>query len=667
MRVEHSGCGKILRGESEVLQLEVGGEIPASVIVTEKTTGRIITAPQSKPAIKIFGWKPNGEHVTLSNVENKTVTKCRALGRNKFEVEWLFPEVKCGISLIYTLEKDWLEVRLPIKNIKESTTFFKVSSIQPLPWFGALSSSSKGYLFVPDGAGGIMFPRMRKPFSVWGILYDQPSKSNYPYMFMIPAIGSTDGEIGFIGIITMGEYDASIGVEVDGSESNYHSVGVKHNLRTFPSEKVDDVDRVVRYYILCGDEASYVGMAKRYREFLLEERKIEPIKMVAKKNKVVDYFKDALLIRILCGMKQGTTGRGEFKIYCTFKQAEEILQALKDAGVKKAMVQIAGWNKDGLEGLLPTRLPPDERLGGESGLKNLLARGKELGYMVTLHDIYYGAYEVSPEWNPDDIAKRLDGSLMDIYNESFPGGKGYTICPKVAYEKFAKRDLPKIAEMGFKGIYYLDQMNNRTITCHDPKHPVNRRQCAYYWNKIMSLANELFGGTMSEGPCAFGIPPTTASLHILYFSNVHGFPDRKLIDKPVPFFSIAYHGLFLYSEIQIFFQSNKEAGLLQDLELGCLPSQEFCGFAGGSWDYNKFKMHIEETARRYKIFCEELGDLQTKFIDNHREITPEVHETTYEDGTRIVVNYGDKSFKYLGKTIEPKGFAVFRGDRSRDN
>jgi hypothetical protein len=641
------------------LELEVGDIIPGSIIVTDKTTNKILTSPEGKPSIKISGWKPNGEYITFSNLDTKTASKCRTLSKNRVEVKWSFPEMKCDVSLIYTLERDWFEVRFPIKSFQESTSIFKVSHIQPLPWFGALNYDSKGYLFVPDGAGGVLFPHLREPSSDWGILYDQPLH-NYPYMFMIPGIGITNSEIGFVGILSMGEHNASIGVEVDSSECNYHSVSIRHNFRTSPRQTVDYVDRIVRYYILCGDKSSYVGMAKKYREFLLKEKKLKPINLVAKKNSAVDYFKDGLLVRILCGMKQGTTGKGEFNIYCTFKQAEEILQTMKDAGVEKAVVQIAGWNQDGHEGRCPTNLPPDQRLGGEKGLKGILSKGQQLGYMVTLHDIYYGAYEVSPEWNPADIAKNLDGSLMDIYDESFPGGKGYTICPKIAYEKFASRDLPKIAEMGFRGIYYIDQMNNRTITCYDPNHPVNRRQCAYYWNKIISLANELFGGTMSEGNCAFGIPPTMSSLHILYFSNVYGSPNRKLIEKPVPFFSIAYHGLFLYSEIQIFFQSNKEAGLLQDLELGCLPVQEFCGYAGGSWNYNKFEKQIKETAMRYKIFCKELGDLQTKFIDNHREITPEVHETIYEDSTRIVVNYGDKSYYYLGKRIEPKGFAVFR-------
>ena len=40
-----------------------------------------------------------------------------------------------------------------------------------------------------------------------------------------------------------------------------------------------------------------------------------------------------------------------------------------------------------------------------------------------------------------------------------------------------------------------------------------------------------------------------------------------------------------------------------------------------------------------------------KFDDDHRMLTPTVSQTTYSNGTRVIVNYGTTPFDFEGRTV----------------
>ena len=56
----------------------------------------------------------------------------------------------------------------------------------------------------------------------------------------------------------------------------------------------------------------------------------------------------------------------------TFAEARACLQRVHDTGIDKIFTEMVGWNPRGHDGMYPTRLPPEERLGGEKGFRELL-------------------------------------------------------------------------------------------------------------------------------------------------------------------------------------------------------------------------------------------------------------------------------------------------------
>ena len=73
-------------------------------------------------------------------------------------------------------------------------------------------------------------------------------------------------------------------------------------------------------------------------------------------------------------------------------------------------------------------------------------------------------------WNPEDIFK--DGSLS-IDPNAWSGGRMYQICPVIGAEQ-AEKTFPKIADLGFTGIHYVDVISlHPPRKCYNKQHPVN--------------------------------------------------------------------------------------------------------------------------------------------------------------------------------------------------
>src|SRR5690606_1233479 len=141
-----------------------------------------------------------------------------------------------------------------------------------------------------------------------------------------------------------------------------------------------------------------------------------------------------------------------------------------------------------------------------------------------------------------------------------------------------------------------------------------------------------------------------------HVNHVYGMVDDYSYDlfsqKSVPFKQIALHGLVSYSLSYVNEREEYEVQLLRDLEYGALPAFIFTAeptrLLNESFSLRLFSSQFEEwseeTVRQYQIYNDVLNGLQDQFIVNHRELAYNVFETTYENGTKVVVNYNQGKF-----------------------
>lgn len=582
-------------------------------------------------------------------------------GPDKSVVTYESDKTGLRFSVEFKLEGNYLEVSLPIKQIKEASSA-RLLSMEFMPAFGAAAKGEEGYLFLPNYSGVLSYFNKDEPCEHRNMTYCGSVEEKRYWCVSMPVFGIKYKDAAFLAVISSGEFDAEIVAKVAQGREKLHSVYACLHCRYYADEKMDAVDRTIRYYFLSGKDAGYVGMAKAYRNHVLCVKGIKPLKQRAKERKEMACAINALNLRILCAIREGRTGEGRICALTTFKEAQEIVGAYHDAGFDKVLVTLVGWQAGGHDAYplsLSNMLEAD--LGTEDDLKDLIRYCNSLGYQLVFHDNYFIYDQLSDQWNTGkDIVKKHDGSLSS--GGSWAAGPTFVVCAKEAY-KFARRNFTRIKDWGIKGMYYIDVIASANLwRCYDKEHPLTRREFAGYHNKILQLAQDTFGAVQTEGPYDYAMGISDNSLHIFHkglvgdgsgWLNAREFFD-KVVDKVIPFVQIAYHGVFLYNHMQISVNGeNHRRRFLEDVEYGAMPSTETT-FREGSpaciikgWpDYQKWMPVVQEY---YRTLCQKMGHLAFEFIDDHKEISPGIFETIYTDGTKITVDYRKGRFKIFRK------------------
>lgn len=592
-------------------------------------------------------------------------------GTAKQRTRFLYEHKDAGFKFLveYTLCRNSLEVRIPFSRITEDVKRFPLMSITPLPGWGGVRTGEEGYLLLPEQSGMICRFDKKKSGQLRNLIYGRTGSQ--PNSTTMPVFGMAHGDSAFSGIITGGQFDTELIADVHTKSDKRNAAYIMFHYRHEKTDPVDPVDRSIRYSFLAGEDAGYAGMAKTYRQYLLKEKKIFPLKQRAKKNSTLDYYLKAYNdIRIDMGIKRSKgpgvkgDGKGRFIAGTTFEEAKEIIDAVKESGIDRATFILVGWTLDGADGAYPTKFPPDERLGGKKGLESLIRRAQSYGYQIVSWDNYTDAYELSPGWNKAFIQKNRDGSMVTP-NWYWAGGLAYKICPEHGIFMF-KKNIPRMKKLGFNGVWLCDAMPIGLYACFDKNHmhTHTKRSTAEGYRKIAALAQKSFGGCHVEnahdymaGVCdAVSCTPVRKGgagkkKDALFYEYFFG--------TPVPFYQIAYHGLVIYHLYSIENTKKDDCELLREIEYGAMPRSEvpFTNPGGRSGWTAKWLPAMKE---QYDVLCRELGRLQLQFIENHREIAPSVFETTYSDGTIILVNYTDRDYAHKGIVCKAHWYAQRR-------
>ncbi|MGQ9631991.1 MAG: DUF5696 domain-containing protein [bacterium] len=602
------------------------------------------------------------------------------------------PQADIRFSLEYRLEGDSLVVRMPAEDTFE-TGKFRLLSIELLPFFGASSDDIPGYALIPDGPGAILrfdknHPEFINNFSEM-IYGDDLISSGMEFRnsrIAMPVFGLVAEDSAFLGIVTAGDFYAKINYSPAGYIVDYHRASAEFLFRTvfkdfYRKDKImasyDKTDREVRYIFLAGADANYVGMAKAYRDHLIRTRGA---------TKLPDVESVPLNLRLFCGIEEKSFLFNRFVRMTSFSEAREILRALRERGVERVDLTLIGWNRKGYGGLYPTRLPPERRLGGVRGLKDLIRYGKENGVRIFLEDNYLDSFKRSRDFSSVDVV-RDEKRLAIGGSVGFLGGFGrygrfqltsatrssedghYYLSPEAAYRKFALRDIPKIKEYGINGGLEFQHFGEGVFNSYNDKYPSSRRETAKFWLKIVSLAHEIWGRATVRGGNTYTIglvdrivdPPMEGS---------NPFPGSETI----PFYQISLHGLVEYAGRTANLRMGSRSIFLRDVEYGALPTFELTYSRTEKLRDTRYrdlfssyyKDWLEDAVREYKEVNLKMGYLRNQFIVDHRKLAPNVYQTTYEDGSKVIVNYGGDEFKGDGFTVGGLNYILIGGERDED-
>lgn len=532
-----------------------------------------------------------------------------------------------------------------------------------LPHMGESAADGDGYLIVPDRSNWILC----------GLREREDSEFVSSELSNMPLFGVKNSRFCFAAIVTGMPYDYFM---VAGVRANrYYAYPRFVTQGDLPYE-----DIAVEYHFLSGDDADYSGMARCYRQYQLGRGACRPLKDRIRESAELAYAAEAVEVRIRMGWKPVPTPVREQTVEneppmhtaVTFRRAEEIMEEFHRQGIRRAEFCLVGWNIRGHDGRYPQLLPVEPALGGEEGLKSLLAKAEALGYQVTCHSNEYDAYQIADCWDEEYLVKGKDGS-PECYDGGWSGGSAYHICPRRAWERFAQKDIPMLRKLGFHGLQYLDVF---TIVpprkCYDPRHPASRGDSVKWMNQIFSLCRTDCGGSASEGGYDFA----SGSLDFALYPNFD--LDAKLPsvgDRIVPLWQLVYHGIILYNPAAntVNYPLKDRRTFLKFLEFGGHPTMYYYSRfvepeegrtnwmgdidlrCGTEEELRNGAAVIREAADRY----ESMRGTICAFLEHHDCAAPEVFRTRYSDGSELWVNYGSVPFRSGDITVQAEDF-LFR-------
>ena len=447
----------------------------------------------------------------------------------------------------------------------------------------------------------------------------------------------------------------------------------------------------VDFHMLKGDNADYVGMAKGYRKFLLDNGTVKTLKDRIPGHPHLAYIAKAVPVRIQYhgGKKRERkdfTPETETPVIpvLDFKKSVEFVDGFKKLGMDYVAFCSAGWQSGGYDGRFPDLFPIPEELGGEKALRDFIKHVKEIGYTVHAHTNTSDCYTCSRMWSPDITALGKDGKFQS--SGYWCGGKAYQICAKNAWEKFLPEQLKKVRELGFDAPHYIDVFSaTPPYLCHNPKHPANRAQMGEVQKEIAEFCKKEFGGFASEG----GYDHISGQLDYINYvgSRMRGWRDVKKgekvagkfyhrlaewVDEYVPLWELVYHGIILSNPDRLTQNHTlgnvRKSSSLDSGDLRCLDRDgiqdayatlKLMEFGGRPIFYTSRFEDIPLIKKAYDEFLP-VRHLQLELMEKHKFLAPDVTLTVFGNGDEIVCNYGEKPFQYKGKTVGKMSYALIK-------
>ncbi len=601
---------------------------------------------------------------------------------NGIRVDYEFANEGLVIPLEITIANDYLQVVLPVEEIQELGDNYVVS-IGVMPYFGAGSTQDQGYMFVPDGSGAlIQFNNGKERYAA----YEEPiynrdqnfeliRQSVVKQSINLPVFGITHEDSALLGVITKGAGAGSIRADVSGSTSSYNHVYPQFTIRasdqySFNEERSLTVydrhdlqlDQIqVRYYCLSSENADYSGMARRYRQYLVDDVGIVP-QITDRASLYVDLFGAVMRRKSFLGFPMDRV-----EPLTTFEEAQEIVQELRSVGIEDIVLRYRNWSREGLSRKVPTRVTPLRHLGGKQEFEELIRALSE------------SSVEFYPEINFIEFARSGNG-FSKIFDATRNLSRAPTVIREHLLSTFYRNPERKTwrllkpqsvvkavdtfkNQMNFSveglsphtlgSIVYSDFSGDRSIrTLTEELWCESLAQLADSWDLVM------------ESPHAYALP---FAKHVISVPQDSSHFD--ITDRAVPFYQMVLSGLIPYTTPAVNLHAEPELLFLRAVETGSLLYY--------SWIYKDpavlketpldrlysgdFRLWIDSAQEQYEQIRSLKALTDDSPIYSHEMLQENVYKTCYENGIEVVINYNQYDVEVGGCLVAGRDYYVCGG------
>ena len=629
----------------------------------------------------------DGYKYTGGNVEEDTGGKIGSeIIDNGIRVTFAVNKAKSLIPIDFYLENGSVKVAVDPKNIKEFD-IAQIISIGLTPFMCSGKNSPKGstdsYVVLPSGSGALMYTDDRggdvaRVFSseIYG---DDLARSTYQDTdnnsnLSMPFFGIKTGNNGIMATVESGadvcDIKAQAGDPTTGYSYAYAYCDVRGQNRVYltgvnRNKYVDNLSNIdpiiVSYDYLTGEDATYYGMAKRYRQKLVDDGKLK--KSGANKllnvNLIGSFMKDNLFLGIPTENAKSLT---------TYEQATEMLTKLKDVSGGNMSAVLTGFGDRGVEA---RKIAAGYTLWGASGskkdLQSFIENSNSLGVPC-----FFNFDVLTFSASGAGISKNRDAALNNTHIAA--PLKNYYISKRNVdnskyYRYLVARD--KIQGVVDKTVdlanqYGINNISYDTIGAlkyadyKGDKYPSGYNMSNDINAAIKTVTDKdktvLVDGAYDYAACAADVLtgcPVTSNRDWVF-------------DADVPLYQIVFQG---YKENyaaaintaanpkEIFLKavstgSGLSFTLIHDYDIELVKENQY---RYGSCVYEDNIGSIETYVSQCKDFLASVADKQ---ITSHAILDGGVTKTVFEGGKTVYVNYGDKSVTAEGVTVPAQNFVV---------
>ncbi|HEX3076730.1 MAG TPA: DUF5696 domain-containing protein, partial [Lachnospiraceae bacterium] len=419
-----------------------------------------------------------------------------------------------------------------------------------------------------------------------------------------------------------------------------------------------------RYRFL--DTNQYSNLASSYREYLmdrypeLEKRADEGAPVAVTILGAVDKVKQKLGFPAPVAIP-----------LTTYQEANEIIKDMKETGYRNLNMKYSGWMNGGIKQSAAESIKTISALGDKDDLKKLMDQASEQGVPIYLEGSTGYVYDdgVLDGFKVNrDCAKYASKEIVKLYDFSYIwyGAKDYDDCyyllkpqKAITYMKNLVNSLEGFHANGvaFTEIGYLLSAD------YNPKNLITRQEVMEMQQK--ELKDIASAGTNVMVNCGndYVLP------YVDYITSMDLSGSKyQIIDYSIPFYSMAIHGLVDYSGTSINLSDDYQDMILKSAETGAglsytfmkeptstLQDSNYTEFYGA--DYDTWK---EEAYRIYSRYEEEMGHCFNQYITDYERIEDGITSTSYEDGTKVYVNYTDQDYTVGNITVLAHDYKVER-------
>lgn len=616
------------------------------------------------------------------------------------------------VPMEYTLDGRNLVVRIPVDEIEwpvnvenrigEKFTY-PLHTIRVLENFHAANTSKEGYIFVPDGSGGLIYLNNGRLFAsgyndvIYGLdhTHNTPSeKQRYPETIRMPVFGLKQGDQAIFAIIEEGAAVARIIADISGRTDNYNrvypeftitpytdlSIGIQTDKMKFSGSvrvyqaRRSETDLVIRYAFLSNDDSTYAGMARYYRDYLIQKYGLQ--KVAAGEN--IPFYLE--LVGAI-DKRQPILGIARDVVYplTTFTQAKSILSSLQELGIGNMQVKYNGWLKGGLDHVYPSKASFEGKLGSAQELKDLIsyanAQGYSLypsvGFLRVYRDTLFNGF-----YARTDAARTLKRLAAMAYNyeldttQQDPDQSYYLISPR-SVSRLVDSFMADYQRYGFTGISLFDLAREANSDFNDNVSKlVDREQSADINAAQIAKIRSMGYKVMVDYGNAYAVPYADAIVNMPAWGS-----SNPIVNEEVPFYQMVVHGLVGYAAQPLNLASDLRREVLRMIESGGYPyfigSYEQSSVVKGT-DFNYlYALHygdwLDDAAEIYELANSVLKDVQDQLIIDHARLAENVYQTVYENGKRVIVNYNAEPVEVCGQVVDGLSFVVMEGETDENS